>query len=218
MKRIVFLAIVVVVFISPKQVKQLWNTTVSLTKQSVSLRNTRETGETNSANFENKNSVQELLRYASAYQGRDHITFFDSLFAMSKRLQLQPFWVLKTMFHESALNPKAQNSIGAAGLIQFKSETAVSLGTSTSALLKMSGTEQLPYIEKFWMPIAGQANSYADLRLYNLFPAAFQRSNDFILESAQLPANVVAARNPMFDTNGDMKITVKEFKDVVSNE
>lgn len=162
--------------------------------------------------------IKELLPYAAKYQGKDTETFFDSLFAMSKRLQIQPLWVLKLMQNESGLNPRAKNSIGAAGLIQFLPQTAAHLGTNTAFLLRSSGTQQLFYIEKFWKPVAHKINSYEDLRLYNLFPAALGQPDNFILESSSLSAHDVAIRNPIFDTNGDMKITVHEFKKVVSHE
>ncbi len=198
--------------------KQLWNRGVSELEQHVpileqSVSDPEQNGE---ALFQSEQLC--LLRYAARYKGRDTETFFDSLFAVSSRLSFRPVWVLKTMFHESGLDPKARNSIGASGLIQFMPETAVSLGTNTAHIRSVSGTEQLFWIEKFWQPAKGKVHCYEDLRLYNLFPAALGQPDGFILQTTKLPARAVALRNPAFDTDGDMKITVKEFKRVVSHE
>lgn len=160
----------------------------------------------------------ELMNMATRYKGNDLHSFIDTLQCMSDRLQIRPDWMLKVMLQESGLNPKAQNSIGATGLIQFKPETAIGLGTTTAELARMSGTEQLYYIEKFWTPAKGKVNNYTDLRMYNLFPIAIGQPDEFIFESKNLTAFTVASNNPSFDLDGDMQITVKEFKQKVSHE
>ena len=63
-----------------------------------------------------------------------------------------PFeWLCNLMAHESAgtFNPAIKNSIGATGLIQFLSDTAKSLGTTTSALASLSFQEQLEWVDKY---------------------------------------------------------------------
>jgi len=63
-----------------------------------------------------------------------------------------PFeWLCNLMAHESAgtFNPAIKNSIGATGLIQFLSSTAKSLGTTTTALAKLTFKEQLYWVDKY---------------------------------------------------------------------
>lgn len=49
----------------------------------------------------------------------------------------------------ATFNPAIQNSIGATGLIQFMPSTAIGLGTTTSALSKMTFKQQLVYVDKY---------------------------------------------------------------------
>lgn len=137
--------------------------------------------------------------------------FADSLQRVATRLQLNANWLLQVMQAESGLQANAQNRHGATGLIQFLPTTAIALGTTTAQLATMSRTEQLPYVEKFFQPIAGKIRSVEELRLFTFFPAALTQPNDYVLETATLPAKLVASRNTIFDTNGDMKITKGEF-------
>ncbi len=218
MKKLFLFLIAVLLFHNAETVKQNVNTFVSQAKHTVSSRNSYETAGVSGEKYFFEKNPAVLMRYASHYKGRDRETFFDSLVSMSKRLAFQPEWVLKTMFHESSLNPKARNTSGAAGLIQIMPETAVSLGTTTAHILRSTGTRQLQWIEKFWKPASGKVKSYTDLRLYNLFPAALGKPSGFILESPSLPARAVASRNPVFDTDRDMKITVEEFRNTVKHE
>lgn len=63
-----------------------------------------------------------------------------------------PFeWLCNLINHESAgtFNPAIKNSIGATGLIQFLTSTAVSLGTTTSSLASLSFQGQLEWVDKY---------------------------------------------------------------------
>lgn len=86
--------------------------------------------------------------------------FMEKSKAMADRLGINHEDLLKIMNFESAgLNPQAINyqknkqtgemEPKASGLIQFMPDTAKDLGTSVEEIRKMSGTEQLPYVEKY---------------------------------------------------------------------
>lgn len=63
-----------------------------------------------------------------------------------------PFeWLVNLIKHESAstFNPSITNNIGATGLIQFLSSTALDLGTTTDELRKMTFQQQLVYVDKY---------------------------------------------------------------------
>lgn len=90
---------------------------------------------------------------------------------------------LMTVFkHESGFNPQAINpKTKAVGLIQFMPATAAGLGTSTQELLKMSGNEQLPYVEKYFKPHSGKLNSVEDLYMVTFLPAALNKPDNFVI-------------------------------------
>ncbi len=147
------------------------------------------------------------LLHSEKYTAR----FADSLKAVATRLGFEPNWMLHVMHAESRLQPSATNSIGATGLIQFMPATAIDLGTTAARIAKMSATEQLPYVERFYRPIKGKIKSAAELRLYTFFPAALGKPDSFVLKTDRLPAQTVASRNAAFDLDGDMQITKGEF-------
>ena len=68
---------------------------------------------------------------------------------------------------ESGWNPQAQNATSkATGLIQFMPETAKLYGTTIDALLKMTATEQIPFVKK-------QFQNYKSLSPIDIYPAIF---------------------------------------------
>ena len=79
-------------------------------------------------------------------------TFARAAVDTADRLGLDLMPLLGIMSFESGgtFDPAITNSIGATGLIQFMPATAKGLGTSTDELRKMSATEQLAYVEKYF--------------------------------------------------------------------
>lgn len=81
-----------------------------------------------------------------------HLTdgFYNKATAVAKRIGCDPNALMAVMSSESNLKANIANSrSGATGLIQFMPKTAQNLGTSTSALKKMSAEQQLTYVEKY---------------------------------------------------------------------
>lgn len=78
--------------------------------------------------------------------------FAKALAATADRLGFPAQWLADIMAFETggSFDPSIGNEIGATGLIQFMPDTAAGLGTSTSALARMTRTQQLRYVEKYF--------------------------------------------------------------------
>ncbi|TNE48598.1 MAG: lytic transglycosylase domain-containing protein [Deltaproteobacteria bacterium] len=70
---------------------------------------------------------------------------------------------------------------GATGLIQFMPQTARGMGTSTSALSRLSPERQLDYVERYLEPYAGRMNTVEDAYMAVLWPAAVGRGPNHVL-------------------------------------
>ncbi len=129
----------------------------------------------------------------------DDPDFSQKLDEVCQHLGIERSWLENAMRKESSVNTKACNSdTGATGLIQFMPETAYGLGTSTGALRKMKGVDQLAYVEKYYEPYAGQIRSPEDLYLATFYPAAIGKPDNFVIGSDQSDeyARLVAEQNP----------------------
>lgn len=145
--------------------------------------------------------------------------FVTKVEEISRKLLIEPDWLMAVMYKESGLNEKAVNpNGGATGLIQFMPATARSLGTTTEALRAMTNVQQLDYVYKYYKPYITKLNSYPDLYLATFFPIALGKSDDWVLQSGSLSARTIARANPAIDLNKDDKITVGEFKQYCYNK
>lgn len=141
--------------------------------------------------------------------------FVKKVKGVSKKLDIDPNWLMAVMYFESRLNPRAVNpKSGATGLIQFMPKTAEGLGTTTAALKEMPYDQQLLYVYRYYLPYKDKITQFHDLYLATLFPIAIGKSDDYVLRSKTLRADTVASSNPIFDLNKDKAITVGEVKKV----
>ncbi len=144
---------------------------------------------------------------------------------ISAKLGINPNWLMVVMYNESRLNAQAVNKqkgdpsdpftrspYRATGLIQFMPNTARSLGTTTQQLYNMSNYKQLDYVYQYYKGWAGRIRSYFDLYMITFFPAAVGKPDDYVIQSPNISASVIAKQNPGFDINKDQKITVREAK------
>ena len=92
----------------------------------------------------------------------------------------------------------------ATGLIQFMPDTAKELGTSTSALAKMSRSEQMDYVEKYLARFEGKLKSFDDLYMAIHWPAAVGKEDSYTLYSSGSKAYKA---NKGLDINKDGKVT-----------
>ncbi len=95
-----------------------------------------------------------------------------------------------------SFNPAIKNSLGYVGLIQFGSQAAKDLGTTTSALQQMSRINQLDYVKAYfdlWKKRLGISSfkDFVDLYLVVLFPNAVKQPdpNAPFMSPAQENAN-----------------------------
>ena len=124
---------------------------------------------------------------------------------ISQAIHIDESSIIKLMKHESGLNPMAKNSIGCVGLIQFcpgGGSTKTVNGKSYSLEDLRNNLEvQMDAIKDFWVKgyNNGKIRKPADLYIYNFFPVAAGKSDDFVLQSKGLSANTVAKANPIFN-------------------
>ncbi|MGA9772977.1 MAG: transglycosylase SLT domain-containing protein [Blastocatellia bacterium] len=142
--------------------------------------------------------------------------FLPELQKVAVRLETNPEWLLNVMASESSFIPSVRNPLPhqtASGLLQIIEGTAASLGTTTSAIRRMSAVEPVRIIEKFFTPFRGKLNSQGDVYL-----AVFR---GIIIEGG--PETVVAPLNNSskerrayylnrgLDVNGNGRITKGEL-------
>ena len=128
------------------------------------------------------NSYQQVSQKQTTTNGKLGSNFYIKLNAMCGRLGINPKDMLAIMYLESALDPNiiGHDSKGkqytARGLTQLLPSSLKTVGwTGTSDEFgRLSGEEQLPYIERYFRNIkhTGKFNSAAQLYIANLWPAA----------------------------------------------
>jgi len=155
-----------------------------------------------------------LDKYRRKKTDAQHEAFVAKVMEVSDSLGIHFSWLVGIMHHESRLNHKARNSIGAVGLIQFLPGTARGLGTSTHRLHQMSDVQQLDYVYKFYKHAKGKLNKMTDLYLYAFFPISILNDwGDYrTIKYGVLTASIIRSQNRGLDLNRDGKITVREVR------
>jgi hypothetical protein len=137
----------------------------------------------------------------------DNQSFQDKLDEISDSINIDKDSIIKLMNHESKLDPQVKNSIGCVGLIQFcpdsKNGSTKTIGGKTYNLeeLRNNLDKQMDAIKEFWVTgyKSGKIKEPKDLYIYNFFPIAAGKSDDFVLKSSKLSAQKVANSNPVFN-------------------
>jgi len=147
--------------------------------------------------------------------------FLDAVKALEDKIGVQRNALLRIMKHESGLSPSIQNKrTKATGLVQFMPDTAIGLGTTIDALKKMTGIQQLQYVEKLYKPIFGKAKVIGDLYMYTFLPAFVTKPNSFELARkgsteilfGRISKGAIYSDNPGFDTTKKGYYTVGDVK------
>lgn len=140
--------------------------------------------------------------------------FLDKTKDISQRIGCDYKDLLAVMNSESGLKSTARNPKGGAtGLIQFMPATAKMLGTTTDELRKMSPTQQLDYVEKFFNMVKksagfeGKRLSGADLYALVFMPGRAKRD---ILTSAS--DGKTYSYNKGLDKDGDGHISKADLQ------
>ena len=127
--------------------------------------------------------------------------------------------LMAIMKQESGVNPSIYNKAGsgAVGLIQFMPKTAIALGTTTDALAKMDGVQQLDYVYKYFKMTGVGNGDLGDLYMAVFMPKYVGYPNDTVLGQHGAPgfSGKVYAQNKGLDRNHDGAITVADVKSSV---
>ncbi len=137
----------------------------------------------------------------------DNQSFQDKLDEISDSINIDKDSIIKLMNHESKLDPQVKNSIGCVGLIQFcpdsKNGSTKTIGGKTYNLeeLRNNLDKQMEAIKEFWLTgyNSGKIKEPKDLYIYNLFPVAAGKSDDFVLQTKGMSAERIANSNPIFN-------------------
>lgn len=115
-------------------------------------------------------------------------------------------WETDRTFSASVVNKAGS---GATGLIQFMPSTAISLGTTTTNLAKMTAEDQLNYVYKYFKPWAGKLRNLGDVYMAILWPAGVGKPDTYVLwDKASKPTTY--RQNAGLDLNKDGTITRAE--------
>ena len=125
------------------------------------------------------------------------------------RLDINPDYLMSCMAFETgeSFSPSVRNPNGSAtGLIQFMSNTARSLGTTTNELASMTSVEQMDYVEKYFKPYTGKVKTVEDVYMVIFCPRAVGKSDSYVLYDEGRSYN----DNKGLDLNKDNAITKYE--------
>jgi hypothetical protein len=135
----------------------------------------------------------------------DNPIFKKKLNEISDAINIPENSIIKLMKHESGLDPTIKNSIGCVGLIQFCPSSGpvktVNGKQYTLEDLRYNLEVQMEAIKQFWSSgyDKGKIKKPADLYIYNFFPVAAGKPNDFVIQAKGLSATKVANANPVFN-------------------
>lgn len=141
--------------------------------------------------------------------------FRNEVKRIASLLKTDPNWLMSCMAFETGrtFSPSVLNKAGsgAIGLIQFMPSTAQALGTTTTALGRMSAQSQLQVVLRYFYPSRGRLNSLSDVYMAILWPAAVGKPDSYVLfdqKDAKHPKRYV--QNQGLDWNKDGKVTKGE--------
>ena len=148
--------------------------------------------------------------------------FVGNVKSMCAELRPDADWLPQAMidcfYIESSLNPSAvckyplDKPTRATGLIQFMPETAIDLGTTVEELVKMSASEQLVWVKKYFTTANRHVekwNVMIDVYLSIFYPVAVGQGDDYQFNLS------VSHANKGYDVNGDGVVTIGEIKQVL---
>jgi len=148
----------------------------------------------------------------------NRVAFVAKVKEICQRLDIDPNWLMQVMYFETAhtMSHTIENPhTKATGLIQFMPSTAISLGTTVTALKAMTNVQQLDWVHKYFTPHKGKMKSFVDVYFTVFFPIAVGKPDDWVLQTSTLSASRIASQNTGFDLNKDGKLTVAEIREVI---
>jgi len=137
---------------------------------------------------------------------------------VADQLGFDPNYLMAVMAFETGEEflPKRYSSSGAVGLIQFTTAGAETVGSTKSALAKLSAEDQLLEVQRYfeyWIAIKGPVTTLEDAYMVVFCPAGIGRDADAVLYSQAADARngtQYYAKNAGLDTDGTKTITKYE--------
>lgn len=129
---------------------------------------------------------------------------------MGDNLNINPDWLMAVMGFETGytFDPTTSNpGSSATGLIQFLEITARGLGTTTTALRRMTAVQQLDYVEKYFAQYASRITNLGDCYMAVLWPVAMGRPDSYVMWTKVGTYAAQYAANAGLDVNRDDQIT-----------
>ncbi|MEO0897131.1 MAG: transglycosylase SLT domain-containing protein [Bacteroidota bacterium] len=153
-----------------------------------------------------------LLDQASAFVMAPN-NFAAKVRQVAHTLNVPPSWLMAVMYSESRFDANVYNhrGSGAVGLIQFMPSTARDLGISSWELSKMPASEQMFYVEKYFLQVQSRYGAYKDLAdfyLAVLYPKARNQDPCYTLYAKPSKAY---KQNSGLDENKDGVVTVSDI-------
>jgi hypothetical protein len=160
-----------------------------------------------SSDRSSKKSGKDTELSAKGQELLNNPIFKEKIEQISREIGISEDSIIKLMKHESGLDSSVKNSIGCVGLIQFCPDSG---GGSTKTIngktynlteLQNNLELQLDAIKEFWSKGErdGKIKNAKDLYIYNFFPVAAGKSDDYVLQTRELSAEKVARANPIFN-------------------
>ena len=116
----------------------------------------------------------------SQYDPANQTQFRDALMVMALRLRVRPEYLLMCFYFEARLNPHFQTSrANGTGFLQLSKAEIQSTGTTPERILRMSGADQLQFIEKYLTPYAGHMTTLIDVYMACFFQDGVEKSDSF---------------------------------------
>jgi len=159
---------------------------------------------------DSKKSSDKISNEKISVKGKELLNndiFKNKLKEISNEIGISENSIIKLMKHESGLNSSIKNSIGCVGLIQFCPDTkGGSSKTINGKSYNLSDLQndlelQMDVIKEFWKKGKndGKIKNAKDLYVYNFFPAAAGKSDNYVLQTKGLSAQTIAKANPVFN-------------------
>lgn len=150
------------------------------------------------------------------FQGVQNLSATErkALVSAANWIGINPDWLASVIKFESNFDPARPNAAGsgAMGLIQFMPSTARNLGTTTTALSKMTFVQQLEYVKKYFAPYRGKLHSLEDTYLVVFYPKAIGQPDDYIVGEA---GSAVYEQNAGFDRDDKGYITKHDITSTI---
>lgn len=142
-------------------------------------------------------------------------SFLRAFFDTARSVGVDPDRLAVLASHESRFRPDAVNpETRATGLIQFMPATARALGTTVEDLRRMTATEQLPFVARFFAPYHGKL-APRDVILAALGQGIGKPDSTPVVDKEGRPfvkGTIGYKENPGLDTDGDGTITLGDVR------